>query len=74
MHLIKADKKKIWEHAHYLRIKNEMKKLAAAEAKKKEKVNMEIEEFQKHLIELVQRETLTPPENIYEYNPNEREE
>lgn len=43
--LIKEDDKKIWEHAHYLRIKNEMKKLAAAEAKKKDKASIEIEEF-----------------------------
>ena len=58
MRLIKEDNKKIWEHAHYLRIKNEMKKLAAAEAKKKEKVAMEVDDFRSKLVDMFTRETI----------------
>jgi hypothetical protein len=36
MNLIKSEQKKLQEHAHYLKIKNQMQKLAAAEAKKNE--------------------------------------
>ena len=50
-----------------------MKKLAAEEAKKKDKTNLEIEEFKSTLMNMVLRGTLVKEEdNIYDYNPDER--
>ena len=72
MRLIKADDKKIWDHAHYLKIKNEMKKLAAEEAKKKDKENLEIDEFKQKLVNMVLRGSVAPKEDIYKYDPDER--
>lgn len=50
-----------------------MKKLAAAEAKKKEKVAMEVDDFKSKLVDMFTRETIGQ-EDIYQYDPDERED